>query len=103
MPESNVWNCQKIKINQVIKPDQKTGLPTMLFVYISPISITIIYTIYFALLDNVQFILRDVLSLSMGVFYILILCTGCQILGMGSTHTLTTKSTSSNPNYSPPF
>ena len=38
----------------------------MLFVYISPVSITIIYTIYFALLDNVQFIPRDVLSLSDG-------------------------------------
>ena len=45
---------------------------------------------------------RDVLSLSRGVFYILILCTGCQILGMRSTLTPHIKSIPPKPFTFPP-
>ena len=62
----------------------KNQITTMLFVYISPVSIAISYKIYFALLDNVQFYPHFILPLSTGVFYILILYVRCWILGMRS-------------------
>ena len=64
----------------------------MLFIYISPVSITIIYTIYFALLDNVQIICIVVLSLNPRVFYILILYARRRRQGMSSIFTSHQKS-----------
>ena len=84
-------------------PDQKPDcIPCFLSIYPRyPCKLSITCNLHFWTMCNL--FPRGVLSLSRGVFYILILCTGCQILGMRSTHTSTTKSNTSNPNHSSPF
>ena len=95
-------NCQKIKINQVIKPDQKPDYKLCFLPIYPPVSITMIYTIQFAFLDNVQFDTPAdrILAVNPGVIYILMSTAFCLTRGMGSTPTSHQKSTS--PKLIPP-
>ena len=91
-----VW---QIKINQVIKPDQKPDYKLCFLSIYPPISITIVYSIQFAFLHNVQFSTpaNRILSLNPGVIYISISTAFCLTRGMGSTPTPHQKSTSPKP------
>lgn len=68
----NIWNCLTIKIHQVSDIRSKNlafvRKSSMLFIYISPVSIALSYALRFAFLDNVQFIPRIILSLNPGCF-----------------------------------